>query len=215
MHIAVIGAGKVGGTLGMRWAAGRHDVVFGVPDLNEAKYAPLKGHRRIRFDDVTAAGRAADVIVLATPWPATESAVAALGDLSGRAIIDCTNPLAVGPGGLELVIGHTTSGGELVASWAKGASVFKTLNQVGFNVMTDPARFPAPPLMFVAGDDEIRKPMIIKLINELGFEALDAGPLRAARLLEPLGMLWIQLAATASAGRDFTFAYQLPSSERR
>jgi hypothetical protein len=64
------------------------------------------------------AARNTDIVVLATPWSATEAAVKSLGDLSGKIIIDCTNPLAMGSDGLELVLGHTTSGGEQVAACA-------------------------------------------------------------------------------------------------
>jgi 8-hydroxy-5-deazaflavin:NADPH oxidoreductase len=60
--------------------------------------------------------------------------------------------------------------------------------------------------MFVAGDDEQNKPVVLKLVGDLGFEAVDAGPLRMARLLEPYAMLWIDQALNRGAGRDFAFA---------
>jgi predicted dinucleotide-binding enzyme len=65
--------------------------------------------------------------------------------------------------------------------------------------------FPQPPVMFVAGDDATRKPVVLGLVGELGFEAVDAGPLRIARLLEPYGMLWIDQALNRGAGRGFAF----------
>jgi predicted dinucleotide-binding enzyme len=60
--------------------------------------------------------------------------------------------------------------------------------------------------MFVAGDDEGRKPAVMGLVRDLGFEAIDAGPLHNARLLEPLAMLWIDQALNRGRGRDFAFA---------
>ena len=129
-----------------------------------------------------------------------------LGDLSGKIIIDCTNPLGMGPDGLELVLGHTTSGGEQVASWAPAAATFKTLNQIGAASMDKAGSFPVPPVMFVAGDDESRKPVVLRLIAKLGFAAVDAGPLRIARLLEPYGMLWIDQALYRGRGQSFAFA---------
>jgi 8-hydroxy-5-deazaflavin:NADPH oxidoreductase len=60
--------------------------------------------------------------------------------------------------------------------------------------------------MFVAGDDVPRKPVVMSLIAKLGFEAIDAGPLRIARLLEAYGMLWIDQALNRGRGRNFAFA---------
>ena len=64
----------------------------------------------------------------------------------------------------------------------------------------------APPLMFVAGDDQQREPVVLKLVQELGFEVVDAGPLRIARFLEPYAMLWIDQVLTRGAGRNFANA---------
>jgi predicted dinucleotide-binding enzyme len=203
MRIAIIGAGNVGSALGRGWSSAGEDVTYGVPNPEDPKYAFLP---KERLGTPAEAARSADVIVLATPWPATEAAVKGLGDLAGKVIIDCTNPLGMGTDGLQLVLGHTTSGGEQVATWAAGASVFKTLNQIGADSMDKAALFPVRPVMFVAGDDESRKPAVLHLVTELGFAAIDAGPLRIARLLEPYGMLWIDQALNRGRGRDFAFA---------
>jgi 8-hydroxy-5-deazaflavin:NADPH oxidoreductase len=203
MKIAMIGAGNVGSALGRAWLRSGEDVAFGVPDPADPKYAALPRERRHTPPE---AAHNAEVIVLATPWPATEAAVKNLGGLSGKVLIDCTNPLGIGEKGLELVIGHSTSGGEQVAAWASGASVFKTLNQIGADSMDKVELFPTRPVMFVAGDDEARKSMVLQLIAKLGFQAIDAGPLRVARLLEPLGMLWIDQALNRGRGQNFAFA---------
>ena len=68
------------------------------------------------------------MVVLTTPWPAAEAAIRSMGDVTGKVILDATNPLAMGPDGLGLEIGHSISAGEKVQGWAKGAFVFKTLN---------------------------------------------------------------------------------------
>jgi predicted dinucleotide-binding enzyme len=113
----------------------------------------------------------------------------------------------MGATGLELSIGFDRSAAEHVASLAPGAAVFETLNQVGFEVMENTAGYAAPPVMFVAGDDAMRKPVVMDLVTDLGFHAVDAGGLRIARLLEPYGMLWIHMALDRKAGRDNAFAY--------
>ena len=203
MKIAIIGAGNVGSALGQAWQQAGEDVVFGVPNPADAKYRTLP---RERVGAPAEAVRNADIVVLATPWPATEEAVKGLGDLSGKVVIDCTNPLRMGRDGLELTLGHDTSGGEQVAAWAKGAAVFKTLNQTGAENMTQASLYPIRPVMFVAGDDDAKKPAVLSLIAKLGFEAVDAGPLRNARLLEAYGMLWIDQALNRGRGRSFAFA---------
>jgi predicted dinucleotide-binding enzyme len=104
-------------------------------------------------------------------------------------------------------MGFDRSGGEHVASLARGAAVFKTLNQVGYEVMADARGYAAPPVMFVAGDDEAKKPVAMRLVSDLGFQAMDAGGLASARLLEAFAMLWIHMALNRQAGRDNAFAW--------
>ena len=112
----------------------------------------------------------------------------------------------MGADGLGLEIGHSISAGEKVQGWAKGASVFKTLNTTGFGNMADPVFHGVKSVMFVAGDDAANKPKVIALVAALGFEVVDAGPLRNARLLEAHAMLWIELALKRGLGRDWAFA---------
>jgi predicted dinucleotide-binding enzyme len=148
--------------------------------------------------------------VLATPWPQTETACRDIQPAAGKIVIDCTNPLKAGADGLALEIGFDISGGERIASWCQGAAVFKTFNQTGFENMRSPQRYPVRPVMFVAGDDAARKPMVLKLVADCGFESVDAGPLRSSRLLEPLAMLWIALAFAGGRNPDFAFAITRP-----
>jgi 8-hydroxy-5-deazaflavin:NADPH oxidoreductase len=209
MKLAIIGAGNVGGTLGTAWAqkAG-HEIFFGVRDPKSDKTQALMQKLGGKARPGTAAEAAAfgEMIVLTTPWPAAEATIRAMGDLSGRIILDATNPLAMGPDGLGLEIGHSISAGEKVQGWAKGASVFKTLNTTGFGNMADPVFHGVKSVMFVAGDDAANKPKVIDLVAELGFDVIDAGPLRNARLLEAHAMLWIELALKRGLGRDWAFA---------
>jgi predicted dinucleotide-binding enzyme len=203
MRIAIIGAGNVGQALAGAWAKAGHRVQFGLRDPDSGKYRHVPAAQRSTPD---AAAAAAEVIVLATPWPATEAAIRQLGDLKDKIVIDCTNPLTSGPGGLALALGFEVSGGERVAGWAKGASVFKTLNQTGAENMAKASAFALKPAMFIAGDEEEGKRRVMQLVGDLGFEPLDAGPLKQARLLEPLAMLWIDQALVRGRGRDFAFA---------
>ncbi|WP_137179503.1 NADPH-dependent F420 reductase [Roseomonas sp. AR75] len=204
MRIAIIGAGNVGAALGRNWATHGHAVGFGLRDPEAERYAPLAAVGRLAAPADAAAE--AEAVVLATPWQQTEAAIAALGNLAGKLVLDATNPLAMGPEGLGLAFGHSDSGGERVAAWCRGASVFKTLNTTGAEIMADPRGYAMPPVMFVVGDDAARKPDVLRLVADLGFEALDAGPLANARLLEAHAMLWIDLALKRGLGRRAAFA---------
>jgi 8-hydroxy-5-deazaflavin:NADPH oxidoreductase len=202
MQLGIIGAGNVGKALAAGWLSAGHSVTFGIRDP-----AAATGGLGAAYASVADAASRADVLVLATPWPAVADALAAAGDLAGKMVIDCTNPLRMGADGLELEIGHVISGGERVAALAPGASVFKTLNQTGFENMQVARSFaPVPAVMYVAGDDMARKPQVLTLVAELGFEAIDAGPLRIARLLEPMAMLWIHMALNRGAPRSRALA---------
>lgn len=206
MKIAIIGAGNVGGTLGKAWARKGHQVFYGVQRPQDAKVQELlkESGPNAQAGAPADAAAFAEVVVFATPWPATEAAVASAGNLGGKIVVDCTNPLKPDLSGLE--IGHTASAGERVAAWAKGAKVFKAFNTTGFNIMADPVLRGVPTVMFVCGDDEAAKPAVLKLAADVGFDAVDAGKLTQARLLEPWAMLWIHLAYKGGIGRDFGFA---------
>ena len=207
MNLAIIGAGNVGGALGANWAQKGHDIVFGVRDPKAEKTQTLVKSigQNTRAANVAEAAASVDTIVLSTPWPAAEAAIRAMGDLKGKILLDATNPLTRGPDGIALEIGHAISGGEKVQGWAAGASVFKTLNTTGFSNMANPAFNGVKSVMFVAGDDAANKPKVMALVGDLGFEVIDAGPLRNARLLEAHAMLWIDLALARGQGRDFAF----------
>lgn len=210
MRIAVIGAGNVGGTLGRRWSEAGHEVVFGIRNPERGGGAVKGGGALPGTASVASPDQAvknADVIVLATPWGAVADAIKELGSLDGRIVLDTTNPLTrelkldVGPNG--------ESAGERVQAMAKGAKVVKVFNSTGADNMQAPTFDGAPSVMFYAGDDAHAKSLARQLATDLGFEAIDAGGLSAARELEHLAMLWISLAFGAGGaeklGRDFAF----------
>jgi predicted dinucleotide-binding enzyme len=206
MRIAVIGMGSVGGTLGRRWAGLGHTVTFGVknPDDGKAKAMAAKIGHRASIASVAEAVGEAEVVVLATPASANAEVIASAGDLSGKILIDVTNPLKPDLSGLT--VGPDSSGAEVVARLAPRARIYKALNQTGFENMADPVFPTGRAAMFVAGDDAAGKAVVLKLVGDLGFEAIDAGDLRVARLLESLAMLWIHLMVRRKLGRKFAFA---------
>jgi 8-hydroxy-5-deazaflavin:NADPH oxidoreductase len=205
MHIGIIGAGSVGGTLGNAWARKGHKVRFGVrhPDSPEVTELLKKIGPAAAAGTVAEAARFGEAVVLATPWPGTFEAIQSAGDLTEKVLLDCTNPLKPQLAGLE--VGTTTSGGEMVAQWAAGARVVKIFNTTGFGNMANPTYSLGPVTMLYCGGDEGAKVVAAKLASDIGFEPIDAGPLSQARLLEPMAMLWIWLAVFGGQGTDFAF----------
>lgn len=206
MRIAIIGAGQVGRAIGAGWSKAGHDVVYGVRTLGEPEMAGFMARAGGKEASVAAAARDTEAIALALPWQAAAAALPELGDVAGQIVIDCMNPLTMRDGVLQLDCGFDTSGAERVAGWLPGARVVKTLNQVGAEVMADASGFAAKPAMFVAGDDAAAKTIVSALVAELGFDVMDAGALRQARLLEPMAMVWINQALMRGKGRDWAFA---------
>lgn len=206
MQIGILGAGNVGGALGRGWVRRKHTVRFGVPDPVSDRVRTLVQEigEGASAGSVSDAAGSADVLVLATPWSAVRSALVEAGNLAGKTLLDCTNPISADFSGLEL--GHTYSGGEQVAEWAPGAHVVKIFNTTGFNVMADPAFPKGTPAMCFCGDDVRAKQTAAQLAADLGFDPVDAGPLAQARQLEAMAWLWITMALKYGQGRDIAFA---------
>src|SRR3990172_1070324 len=205
MNIGIIGAGTVGGTLGRAWARRGHQILYGVRDPSEGRVRELREKLGADAKVGTVAGAAAfgEVILLATPWSGTEQALRSAGNLSGKIVLDATNPLKADLSGLAL--GHSTSGGEQVAAWAAGAKVVKIFNTTGFGNMENPKYGETAATMFYCGGDEAAKAAGARLAADLGFEPVDAGPLAQARTLEPLALLWISLAYFQKQGPNIAF----------
>lgn len=206
MRIAIIGTGNVGGAIAQGLKNKGHAVTLGARDPDAPAMITLASRAGAAVATPAEAAAAAEVIILALPWNVAEAVVGALGDLSGRIVVDCMNPLGRTPAGLALTLGHTSSGGEIVQGWLPGARVVKTLNQVGAEMMADNSSLPHRPVMFMAGDDDAAKGAVAELLTDLGFDPLDAGDITRSRLLEPFGMVWINQALFRGKGRSWAFA---------
>lgn len=209
MKIAILGAGAVGTTLAARWLDAGHEVTLAVrePSGPKASAAAAATGGRAPALSVADACAGADVVLLATRHEDAAAALAAAGELAGKVVLDATNPLLPALAGLS--VGHTISAAERIQRLLPAARVVKAFNCTGAEIMADPILGPPGTgrraAMFVAGDDTAAKATALRLAADCGFEAVDAGDLAVARLLEPLAMLWISLAFKAGLGRDFAF----------
>ena len=201
MKIVIVGAGNVGQALGAGWRKTGHDVAYAVRDVtaDKAKRLAADGFRVVAMADAAAG---ADLIFLAVPWGEIPAVIDSLGKLTGKILVDTTNPISAER---DLALGFDDSAGETVALLASDARVVKAFNTTGAENMTKARDFTTKPMMLMAGDDANAKAAVRKLAEEIGFEAVDAGPLKASRYLEPIAMQWIKL-AYGGLGRQFAFS---------
>ncbi len=185
--IGVIGDGKVGSSLARGLGRAGHTV-------------RAVGNDKAAVRDV--AGWA-EVVVLAVPFAALDDVVATAAEaLGGKTVVDVTN--AIGEG-MKLALGFTTSGGEELQKKIPDANVVKAFNTV-FAQHMDSGRLGDQQLTaLVASDDASAKATVLALGRDIGFDAVDAGPLANARLLEPLAYLNIQLGYVLGMGTQIGF----------
>ena len=205
MKIGIMGTGRVGTTLGRRWAEAGHDVLFGSRDPQSERVRSLL---ETIGNGVSAAGpqealRHGEVVVLAIPWNQALRILKEASGLTGKIVVDCINPLTDDFQGIAL--GFDTSAAEQIALAADGAHVVKAFNTVSTATMEDPVYAGQRASMFYCGDDAEAKQVIGTLAEQLGLEAVDAGPLKIARYLEPLAMLYIHLAVREGWGANCAF----------
>ncbi len=203
MKIGILGAGRVGGALGRHWASAGHTLLYGEIEPNAPRVRELVAEIGPSATVTTPALAAeqADLVVLAVPWPAAPRALEAVRPyLSGKILIDVINPLRPDLSGLDL--GDETSSAEATARRVPEARVVKAFNTISYGLLEAP-KFPEGRATgLLCGDDPDANRVVAELVAQVGFEPLIAGPLREARTLEALALLWIRLVVTR----------QLPSS---
>lgn len=145
-------------------------------------------------------GRWAEVVVLAVPYAAVDDALRELGDgVRNKTLVDVTNALTAD---MQLASGCTTSGAEALQAKAPGSKVVKAFNTQFAQRMDSGALHGQSVTVFAAGDDAAAKGQVMQMATDIGFDAVDAGPLTSARLLEPLGYFNIQLGYVLGLGTD-------------
>ena len=189
--IAIIGTGQVANALGPMFAEQGHTIVYGSRDPSRADVRDLVAKTGGGASATTPAEAAAgaEVVMVAVPWDALPDVVRSLGDLSGKIVIDPTNPRIVGDDGLR-DWAHDTSNAQIIQEMAPGARVVKALNTMNWRTMVDPHATGGPVSVPVVGDDPEANAFVVELVDAIGLEAIDLGPLRYARMVEGMYILW-------------------------
>lgn len=190
--IAIIGTGQVASALGPQFAKLGHTVVYGSrdPSRDEVKALVESTGNGASASTPAEAAAAANIVVLAVPGGVIETVTKSLGDLAGKIIIDPTNPLRRRENGLfEMSV--ETSNAELIQGWAPDAFVVKAFNTLNWRTMADPDSAGGAVSIPLVGDDAEAKAAVASLVEGIGLEAIDVGPIRHAHIVEGMLILWL------------------------
>lgn len=210
MRIGILGSGLMGGKLGTLFARAGHDVVFSYA-RSEQKLKRLAREAKGSAWAGTPpeAARDADALLLAVHWSRVDDVLQQAGDVSGKVIVSCSLPMNADD--TDLVIAHTSSGAEALAKKLPKAHIvaaFGTIpSEVLFDVFKARRRTKRPSLLY-CGDHQGAKKVAVTLIRDVGFDPVDAGPLRIARYTEPFTLLIGRLAYETEWGPELAYRFE-------
>lgn len=210
MRVGILGSGLMGGKLGTLFARAGHEVVFSYARHSEKleKLARDAGGNA-RAGTPREAAQDADALLLAVHWSRMDDVLNQAGDLAGKVILSCSLPMNADD--TALVVAHTSSGAEELAKKipkARFVSAFNTVpSEVLFGVF-DARHGATKPSLVYCGDDASGKETAAGLIRDVGFDPVDAGPLRIARYTEPFALLVAQLAYEGEEGPEVAYRFE-------
>ena len=189
--IAVIGTGDLGDSLGVKLGAAGYTIVYGSrdPTREAAQTLVAQSGQGASVTTQKEAAQAAEIVLLAVPWPPVEQIAQNIGDLGGKIVVNLSYPYQIGEDGY-LESGVETSIAEMIQAWHPEARVLMA-GMPGAYLIDDPAVMGEPPTVEIAGDDREAKEIIARLVADLGMIPFDAGPTRYARYIEAVGMLYM------------------------
>lgn len=210
MRVGILGSGLMGGKLGTIWARAGHEVVFSYA-RSTTKLKKLAGQAggKARAGTPQEAARDAGALLLAVHWSRIDDVLQQAGHVSGKTIVTCSLPMNADD--TDLVIAHTSSGAEELAKKVPKAhvvSAFGTVpSEVLFGVFAARRKARRPSLVY-CGDDSKSKAIAVQLIRDVGFDPVDAGPLRIARYTEPFTLLIARLAYEGKGGPELAYRFE-------
>ena len=185
MKIAILGAGNIGGTLGKKWLANGHNVIFGVRDANSPKtLQAVESAKGAAVTNLAEAIARAEVILFSTPWVTVpEIASANANELDGKIILDATNNFA-GP-----VINNLSA----LEKAAPNGKIYRAFNSLGWELFANPTVGGEQVDLFYSGPDGETRPMVERLIAEIGLQPVWIGDNDRIALVDNLGALWVNM----------------------
>src|SRR5262245_7724591 len=195
MKIGVLGSGDVAKVLGGGFLKHGHDVMMGTRE--PAKLADWAAQNpKGRLGGFAQAAEFAELVVLAVKGTVAADALRAAGaaNLSGKVVIDATNPIADAPpvnGVLKFFTNLDESLMERLQREFPKARFVKAFNSVGSPLMVNPQFKEGKPTMFICGNDEAARQTVRGILDQFGWETSDMGKAEGARAIEPLCMLWL------------------------
>ena len=210
MRVGILGSGLMGAKLGTLFARAGHEVVFSYArSARKLERLTREARGRARAGTPAEATRDADALLLAVHWSRVDQVLRQAGDLAGKVIVSCSLPM--NKTDTALVIGRSSSGAEELARKARSARIvaaFGTIpSEVLFSVFAARRKSGRPSLVY-CGDDRDAKQLAATLIRDVGFDPVDAGPLRIARYTEPFALLIAQLAYETDAGPELAYRFE-------
>lgn len=202
--IAMIGTGDFAGALGPSLAESGHTIVYGsrTPGGERAlALAERTGNGATVKLPVDAAADA-DIVVLAVPAEVIVSVARSLGGLDDKVLIDPSNAFEIGDDGLAVRTTDEASIGQALQTAVPNARVVKAFNTVWYRVIAEPSLAGGPMTVPIVGDDAGAKATVSQLIEDVGFSAVDLGPIGYARELEGMLLVWMN---ARMDGRPFNY----------
>jgi 8-hydroxy-5-deazaflavin:NADPH oxidoreductase len=210
MRIGILGSGLMGGKLGTIFARAGHDVVFSYSRSRQKLEQLAKdAGKNARAGTPAEAIRDADAVLLAVHWTRVDDVLARAGTLSGKALLTCSLPMSKDD--THMVIGHTTSGAETLATQIPGAHVVSAFSTVPSEVLfpvLERRKKGSPPDLIYCGDNEGAKKTAAGLIRDVGFNPVDLGALSFARYIEPFSWVVAQIAYNISDGPELAYHFE-------
>ncbi len=193
MKVGILGSGDVGKKLGDSFVDLGHTVKIGTRDVGKLAEWASKHKDRASAGSFSDAAKFGDIVVIATSWAGTQSALEMAGseNMAGKVVIDVTNPLDFSSMPPKLAVAGADSAGETVQRLLPKSRVVKAFNIVGNPHMYKPKFEEGAPTMFICGIDESAKKMVTDILKAFGWESIDIGGIEGSRYLEALAMIWI------------------------
>jgi predicted dinucleotide-binding enzyme len=190
--VAIIGTGDLGDSFGPRLAKLGYKVVYGsrTPDSDKVRALVVATGNGATASSQKEAAQRGDIVMLAVPWPAMETVAQNLGNLDGKIVIDVSFPWTQADDGYAEILVQTSSA-EMIQAWNPGAKVVKGLTTMGSKIIDDPMAAGGIITIPLASNHRDAKERVAAIVVELGLDPVDVGPLRMARAMEAMGLIYM------------------------